>query len=952
MVKGETVGVADLLVGSIGFVLLQRWGRRNTDRAIREDGIEDTIWDVVILDNGLRADVVGTQQTSLGNDIEPAHSSSRRPSSFLLSGAGGNDANLEKVEKEASSASLLGRFIPHVSLPPDRQHEFTDEEVQLYIMQQLPHGSRANVKTDSITARTITVDLFDADSVNFLPPPGTTKVEEMYHHNQNHARTETGEKMPNYTVVFRTVSNQSRNSELRHGVPMDRDGPSEKRTNRSLLPSPEYSLRTNSNNSRLDQSLPTSPHESNHPDPESRSYISKRPMSSGYSSSDSEASESTLKRESCIKQRQRVRPNSEDKLISRLSLNPFSKTAASSGKDKENLPSNRNTLFSLSKEPSQKKSKDIKPSAAPSDLPDTTNKSTQKGRARLSRDKTHISFDGRPSTGYMVRERGSESFVAQTDAYSSPTQEKRPSSPMSTRNHIRSTSSLSRAKSDRDIPMLLNATSRAGTPVISRRNSFKSGVPSIYSMATGSDTSLLLAPRSGTSAYDDQAAITTLSQSGQVPGLFPSSHIVRNIQRFSRFSSASYGSNFLRVMGISTSSQQRQTSGPDYHEHDSFCDHTGMPASAILLSSYVDPAGGSNSAGETAEGFPLVHYLSLDHDSKAAVLTLRGTWGFEDVLTDMTCDYADLHWMGRTFQVHKGMLASAKRLLEGGGGRVMATIKAALEEFPDYGVIFCGHSLGGGVAALLATLISQPQNPALPGPSFVTASHHSLSTQIPVVDQVARNIQQQPGQFCLPPGRPVHVYAYGPPAVMCPTLRQATQGLITTVVNGQDLVPTLSLGILHDFHSVALSFKRDVTDARSQVKSRIWDAITRSIANKLHMDTPLSVHAGDDLGEDSWSWNTLKSLRSNLTSAKLLPPGEVFVVETMRVLQRDPFMQDSPTSDGYPRLGRPATRVQLKYIRDVESRFREIRFGSGMIWDHSPARYEASLAVLASGVLE
>src|SRR6185369_4119977 len=39
---------------------------------------------------------------------------------------------------------------------------------------------------------------------------------------------------------------------------------------------------------------------------------------------------------------------------------------------------------------------------------------------------------------------------------------------------------------------------------------------------------------------------------------------------------------------------------------------------------------------------PLVHYLCVDHRSRAVVLTLRGTLGLSDVLTDLTCDYASL----------------------------------------------------------------------------------------------------------------------------------------------------------------------------------------------------------------------------------------------------------------------------------------------------------------------
>jgi hypothetical protein len=77
-------------------------------------------------------------------------------------------------------------------------------------------------------------------------------------------------------------------------------------------------------------------------------------------------------------------------------------------------------------------------------------------------------------------------------------------------------------------------------------------------------------------------------------------------------------------------------------------------------------------------------------------------------------------------------------------------------------------------------------------------------------------------------------------------------------------------------------------------------------------------------------------------SSKLTPPGEVFIVESMPVLRRDAWVKDGAPVDG-GRLGRPTTRSVLRYVRDVESRFREVRLGGGMLLDHSPGRYEASL---------
>ncbi|OJD28352.1 hypothetical protein ACJ73_00251 [Blastomyces percursus] len=988
---GQRAGVADLLVGSTGFALLQRWGRRATEREMRDSGKEETVWDVVILDNGLRADVVGTQQTGYPENIDTGPTrASTRASSFILPDETDRADAFRSGGHDTARRNTLGTLLPHVSLPADHQHELSDEEIRLYIMNQLPEGTRASINTDTVTSRTITVDFYDDDVVDLSPPPGTAMISERFHHHLHDVDSGDTTRgfvshLPKHTVVFRTSSNHSESAELRKEL----SGALYTTVDRNLVSGPHSSdkrklkkrgdVSTASNPSFNDtMSIPDSCVENTN--------CLSSPYGPNLSSSlnDSGLQQGSLGKGSLSKFTQNVISNTENK--SNHSLPPLKKiftgltnVTLSSSQDKEDTHSDEENIapHNASRNPSPKNpaGKSYITETAQSTSPRATRLYfTEKALPRVP--SKHESLNHKRSFGNLITSHPNgprmrspsrssyvsvqgktvDSYTAQTDAYSLRPIQSRPGSPTKTRNHVRSSSALSRTLSEKDIAFLVNDDENPRPLTPHRKGSVKSLAPSTYSIAdAGSETSLVLATRPAKSVYEDQATILALQRDGRVPGVFPDDHIVKNIQRFSRFSSASYGSNFLRVMGIGNKQtwHKGEFISDDHHEHCSFSKHTGLPASTILLSSFVDPAGGSNAAGETAEGFPLVHYLSLDHASKAVVLTLRGTWGFEDILTDMTCDYDDLYWLGRTWQVHKGMHASARRLLEGGGGRVMATIRAALEEFPEYGVIFCGHSLGGGVASLLATMISRPKDADKSGPSFVTASKPSSGVALLPSSQAQYNTRQH-GQLFLPAGRPIHVYAFGPPAVMCRSLRFATRGLITTVVNGQDVVPTLSLGVLLDFHAVSMAFKSDMSDAKAHVRSRVWESITARLVNKFYVDRPpLLVHAGDRVGEDSWAWATLKSLRETLVAPKLLPPGEVFVVETMRVLQRDAFTLDAfGSTDGSPRLGRPATRVQLKFIRDVETRFREVRFGSGMLGDHSPGRYEASLAVLARGVLE
>ncbi|KAL3460621.1 hypothetical protein BJX64DRAFT_178998 [Aspergillus heterothallicus] len=961
----EKVGVGDLLIGTVGFAMLQRWGRKNTERHLRINGGLETVWDVVILDNGIRADVVGMHQLqTTSNPRENIQNRSRR-SSFMSPSS--SDDGFDVIQRPSSSTHT--EESPAIILPSDT-NQLSDEDVRLYIMKQLPQGCRASIKTDFVTARTITVSVYDDESAEITAPPGTMVVEERFHNNpHDDRRTPTNQQIPKHTIVFRTAFNKSQSTDVRPpsmhfvGTSEHTDQQGDYDPSAILqLDDPAVIIDSGAENTagatggilnrevkRQKRAIEPvrSPSDVRHPGT-NPIIPTEAPQSSRRVSADSKA---TFGKGSLAKIAQKVRPTIGEKGDQlrkpplRLPLSNAQLTSGSSmqrgkthkGPNAERKPlSHAQTGKSNFTTPTETSAITANRSAQRTPLQDP--------RARHIPTKTVGRRGGASRAEYFeVHERNQESLMVQTDSYS-VSRDSRPASPTATRTQVRSSSSLSLTRSEADAPVAIHSDKRPNSSANRRSKSYSS---SIYSLATaGSETSLVLAHRSRKSAYEDASTIQSLNRDGLVPGIFPRRHFVRNIRRFCRFASATYGSNALQVMGVPRAPKGPAKEKIDSQEHSDFSDHIGLPASAILLSSFVDPAGGSNAAGETQSGFPLVHYLFLDHESKAVVLALRGTWGFEDVLTDMTCAYDDLEWQGKNWKVHKGMHASAKHLLMGGGRRVMITIRAALEEFPDYGVVLCGHSLGGGVAALLATMISEPTHETSLV-SFTTASHSERQVFV----QGTGTPDDHHSAYYLPSGRSIHVYAYGPPATMSPFLRRATRGLVTTVVNGQDVVPCLSLGILHDMHTTSLAFKSDVSQAKSHVRYRVWQNLRQSIINKFYVnETPLLLNAGDGLGEDAWAWSTLRSLRESMCAPKLVPPGEVFVVETMRVLQRSAFTSENG-EDG-PRLGRPATRVQLKFIRDVETRFGELRLGSGMFSDHNPARYEASLVALTRGILD
>jgi hypothetical protein len=160
-------------------------------------------------------------------------------------------------------------------------------------------------------------------------------------------------------------------------------------------------------------------------------------------------------------------------------------------------------------------------------------------------------------------------------------------------------------------------------------------------------------------------------------------------------------------------------------------------------------------------------------------------------------------------------------------------------------------------------------------------------------------------------------------------------------------VPHLSLGLLHDFQGVALAFKNDDNNTKSEIRQRIWNVLQDNVSERWYFNRSASkvASSGGVSDEERWMLPALENMRASMKGKKLLPPGEVFTLETQRVLRRDAFLLLDEEH-----IGRPAQRIVLKYVKDVEGRFGEVRFGASMLTDHSPAKYEDALNKLRVGV--
>lgn len=951
----EKIGVVDLVLALSALAFLQQRCRKSINRSY-----EEIIWDVVVLNDGERVDV-----------------QEEGPS-------GGGQHNTSGIVSRRQSDDSLSS---HTNCPLEDDEQIL-ARLKSQITSSLSPGTTVSISNEVSTVQTITVDIDGDHPVSLPTPPGAEIIETT----RNNPATDLqpwhshqGNSGSSYRVVYKIQRNKSRTTSFQHhneGQPVILELKDDKSEPRKLR---EFD-KANTQNKESSHGLPQSPSTIT---PEKAIGISADPKKSAQTSPQSmrptlrkkqvsynsgtkpsmleEASTLSIQATENTANQKKVRAplgkadssnlakakqNSTEgkQLLTKKKADspPQAKVNEKKGALKQAFRSGQSLSNMWNKESTSPESPGVssKPkrqwkiaSGSPNTDPPLKIKPPPEPRkakqleqrppstSRLYPDPDLLTRSSSRASYVSIHEHRRDSLVSHADTYSVlPTGELLPASPSLTRTEIATHETCSRPPSISSVP----ASPTRGY----HHRRVKSHVPSLYSIANNdSQTSLILSSYYQKSAYNASDAISTLKRVGVVEGTFPTSPLLHNICRYMRFASASYGSHFLRVMGISNNMPGLRTWDATHHDVRHFLHHTESRQDNILLASLVDQGGGSDSSGRTDSGVPLVHYISLDHDAKAVVLACRGTLGFEDVLADLTCDYDRLTWRGRGYKVHKGIHASARRILYGGDGKVLITLQEALREFPEYGLVLCGHSLGAAVTALLGVMLSEP-NPE--GPGFVTVSQPHLLSDGTMNDAKFNGIG-------IPAGRPIHVFAYGPPGVMSISLSKITRGLITTVVHGNDLVPYLSLGTLHDVQSVARTFKKNENSTKAEIRQRMWSAFQHNVTSKLY------VHSAPLLAdeEEQWMMPALDALRASMKSEKLMPPGEVFCIESQRVLRRDAFLLADEEH-----IGRPAKRIVLKYVRDVPACFGEVKFGTSMLIDHSPAKYEEALQKLRLGVAD
>ncbi|KAI8057215.1 hypothetical protein BDF22DRAFT_740746 [Syncephalis plumigaleata] len=445
---------------------------------------------------------------------------------------------------------------------------------------------------------------------------------------------------------------------------------------------------------------------------------------------------------------------------------------------------------------------------------------------------------------------------------------------------------------------------------------------------------------------------------------FPQMSLINSAQRFMHYASAAYGPGFLNLLGMARHQPLQHLDSNHPANHAAFARHIGIPLSDVVHSSYTR-AHGAPLLNLEPQMHSLVNYVCIDRVAKAIVLTLRGTLGLSDILTDLTCSYAELTLNGRRYHTHSGMLESA-RLLADPNSEVAQQVMMALRREPNFGLIICGHSLGGGVAALLALLWSEV------APNTESNDDDDGNTNTDTAWPPSRRFVTA-ASSPLPTGRPIRCFAYASPCVADTSLLKYARGLVTTIVHGHDIVPTLSLGVLHDFKAISVSLYaehklaediiarciglRNANPSDDAASSKLKKQPSnpsepgmlkraQTMPNHISMSSTSRNNANSkmfdgnqrQLDQADWYWSLIKTLQADMTARKLYPPGDVYVVES----SQEHYLEKG---DDKPRN---CIRARMMHVLRVEERFGELIFAKRMLSDHAPTGYERCLDALAS----
>ncbi|KLO05140.1 alpha/beta-hydrolase [Schizopora paradoxa] len=328
------------------------------------------------------------------------------------------------------------------------------------------------------------------------------------------------------------------------------------------------------------------------------------------------------------------------------------------------------------------------------------------------------------------------------------------------------------------------------------------------------------------------------------------------------------------------------------------------------------------------------YWVLTDHGRRQVVLVFRGTMSLNELAVDLTCDPAPFRpgatsmnenedagvdqttmpgslpfpsivepptpdsytssmsfESERVYKVHGGMLRMAQ-VMGAADKPVHRAVRDALSKNIGYDLIICGHSLGAGVAALLALSWADPK-------TCLTVPASGL-----------------------PVGRRVTAYCFATPCIVCPALSSLSYELITSFVYSHDIVSRLSLGSIRDITRAALWLCNAHNETPKEGKEpEGYGAVTmRAMKWK-------AGYGNED--DPQWFLAIRKTLEANMHMADLFPAGRTFW-----------GVRNGELSSKHQLNGISQGKVRLFEVLDVEKMFGQIIFARDMLSSHLPHRYD------------
>lgn len=193
-------------------------------------------------------------------------------------------------------------------------------------------------------------------------------------------------------------------------------------------------------------------------------------------------------------------------------------------------------------------------------------------------------------------------------------------------------------------------------------------------------------------------------------------------------------------------------------------------------------------------------YIVRDMRRKVVCVAVRGTQSFADIVVDLDLRTEDVtselpEWRGMErekhsehFAYHAGIWRAARELVKP-GSTLFCKLRDTLNDHPDFGLVFVGHSLGGAIASAAAILLSE---------------YHmdEQDTQADPKQGVWRTV----GTGGFPADRRIRAITFAHPAALSVNLSARTSfgavPLVTTIIYGSDIIPRFGHGQVRELRRV------------------------------------------------------------------------------------------------------------------------------------------------------